>query len=68
MTPLLHTHFQFRCHSVKLPLQLPFATQQQNTMECCQEVSNSTAIPPTHATYIVGQYNKIGGIPRLSYV
>lgn len=53
--------------SVRLPLQLPFATEQQNTMEYCQEVSASTAIL-THATDPADQYNKIGGVPTLHYV
>ena len=52
-TPLLQTHFHVRCHSV---------TQQQRVMGYWWEGSTSTVVPPTSASDIVGQHNKIGGI------
>ena len=54
-----------------LPCQTPFyqtapvlssVTQQQNVKGYWWEGSTSTAVPPTSATYIMGQYNEIGGI------
>jgi len=41
---------------------LPSVTQQQNVMEYWREGSASTAVPPTSASDVVGQHNKIGGI------
>ena len=41
---------------------LPYVLQQQNVMEYCWEGSTSTAITPTSASDIVGQYDKVGGI------
>ena len=41
---------------------LPSVTQQQHGMGYWWEGSTSTAITPTSASDIVGQYNKIGGI------
>jgi len=47
--------------SVGAPL-LPSVIQQQNVMEYWQEGSISTAVPPTSASNVMGQNNKIGGI------
>ena len=56
--------------SSALPYQMPFCQtapllpsvmQQQNVMEYCWEGSASTAIPPTSASDVAGQHNKIGG-------
>jgi len=41
---------------------LPSVTWQQNVREYWWEDSDSTAIPPTSASDIVGQHNKIGDI------
>jgi len=40
---------------------LPCVAWQQNVVEYCWEDSNSTAIPPTSASHVLGQ-NNIGGI------
>ena len=41
---------------------LPSVTQEQHVTESRWEVSTSTAIPPTSASDVLGQHNKIGGI------
>jgi len=41
---------------------LPSVTQERNIREYWWEGSTSTAIPPTPASDIVGQHNKIRGI------
>ena len=41
---------------------LPSVTQHRNVTEYWQEDSASTAIPPTSASDVVVQHNKIGGI------
>jgi len=46
----------------QIPPLLPSVTQQQNVMEYLWEGSISTAMPPTFASDIMGQHNKIGGI------
>ena len=47
------------CHTAPL---LPSVAQQQNVMEYWWEGSTSAAIPPTSASDVVGQHNKIGDI------
>ena len=49
--PLFHAHFHIK----------HFVRWQQNVMGYWQEVSRSTATPPT-STDVVGQNNNIGGI------
>jgi len=61
-TPLFHMYFHARYHSVRLPPPLLSVPWQQNVMEYWLECSTSTAIPPTSASDIMGQHNKIGGI------
>ena len=55
-TPLLHTHFHVRCHSVRLPLccHLPHG----NKVGYWWEVSISTAIPPTSISDVGGSIIK----------
>ena len=40
---------------------LPSLTWQQNVTKCCWEGSASTAIPPTSASDVASQHNKMGG-------
>ena len=57
-----HKHFHVRhqfCHTASL---LPSVTWQQNVTEYWWEGSVSTVIPPTSASDVVGQHNKIEGI------
>jgi len=58
-------HLCFLCTSMsgtcQTPL-LPPVSQPQNVTEYWWEGSASTAIPPTLASDVVGQHNKIGGI------
>jgi len=42
-------------------LSVSFVTKQ-GVMECWQEGSNSTAVPQTTTSDVVGQHNKIGGV------
>ena len=54
------------CQSAPL---LPSVTWQQHVMEYCWDGSTSTAAPPTTASSVVCQYNKIGGIVfRASFI
>ena len=56
-------HLCFMCQTAlhqTVPL-LPSVTELQNAMECWQEGSTSTAIPPPSASGVMGQHNKIGG-------
>jgi len=62
LTPLLHTHFHIRCHSVRLPPLLPSITQQQNVMEYWWEGSISIAVSPTSTPKVRGQHHKMKGI------
>ena len=54
--------------SQALPCQTPFCqtapllSRQQNLTEYWREGSAFTAIPPTSASDVVGQHNKVGGI------
>ena len=57
--------------SYVLPCQMPFCQtapllpsvkQEQNVMEYCWEGSAPTPIPPTSASDVVGQHNKLGDI------
>ena len=41
---------------------LPSVAQQQNVTEYQQEGSPCAAVPPTSASDVVGQHNKIGGV------
>ena len=41
---------------------LRFVRWEQNVMEYCQEGSTSTVLPPTSASNVTGQHNKIGSI------
>jgi len=56
------THLCFVCISMSDAILLPSVTQQQDLMGYWWEDSPSTAIPPTSASDLVGQYIKIGGI------
>jgi len=47
------------CQSAPLLLSV---VQQEIIMECWQEGSTSTAVPPTSTSDVVGQQNKIEGI------
>ena len=47
------------CQTVHL---LPSVTQQQQVTDCWQEGSAPIVIPPTAASDVMGQHNKIGGI------
>lgn len=64
----IHFHvFASYTHSCWMPfcqtaLLLPSDPQQQNETEYCMKGSTSTAIPPTFASDILGQHNKIGGV------
>jgi len=60
-TPLLHTHFHVRCHSVTLPLWCHLS-QQQNIMKYWWEGSAYTTIPSMSTSDILCQHHKIGGI------
>ena len=53
------------CQTIPL---LPSVTWQQNVMKYWWEGSVSTVIPPTSASYIVGQHNKIGDITFGAYL
>ena len=59
---LLHTHFLVRHHSVRLPLCCHLS--HGNKMKCNIDgkVQPFTAIPPTSASDVMGQHDKIGGI------
>ena len=69
-TPLLHTLFHVRCHFVSLTLcchllccdRCLIDVMASIKIECCWDVSTSTAIPPTSTFDIVGQHNKMRGI------
>ena len=72
MQLFLHRGIQFQCFSSytllcqtlffqAAPL-LPPVTWQQNAMEYWWEGSTSTAIPPTSASEVMGQYIKIAGV------
>ena len=57
-------HLCFMCQTAlhqTVPL-LPSVTELQNAMECWQEGSTSTAIPPPFAFDTMGLHNKVGGI------
>ena len=56
-TPLLHTYFHVRHHSVRLPL-LPSVTSQQNVTEIWWKDSTSEVVWPTYAFDVMDQYNR----------
>ena len=59
-TLLLHSLFHSRCHFVRLPVCCPIT--QQHVTGYWWEGPTYTAIPPTSASEVMGQHNKIGGI------
>ena len=60
--PSLHTHLHVGHYFFQIAPMLPSVTQQQNVAEHWWEGSAAIIIPPTSASDVRDQYNKIGGI------
>lgn len=66
------SHLCYKCSSMSDPFcqtapLLPAVTQQQHVVEYWQEGSTFTAIPPTSAFEVMGQYGRVGVSPSVMF-